>query len=461
MRIFSSKRRTGFIGLVLATGIALAAVVSAAVTWGPSRPTFTWHQPATGIHFNSITDNPLWGDERYVVKARDINAGTNTYSTSVQVQDNQEFLVTTYFHNNAASDLNLVATNTRVKVQLPTTTATTGELKSFISADNATPTEVWSTMDFKGSQPFSLEYEPGSAKLITNNVNTSLSDAVVNGGVLVGTNGPDGKVPGCAEFSGYVTIRVRIHIQKPKPVFACTNLDVNKISRTRFDFTAHGSATNATIQSYTFTAKDSNGSVVDTKTVNTSATSANYTFERDVPGNYTVNAVVNTDQGSDGGNCVKQITVENKPTTPVFECTNLTLTKGDNRSVSAKVTYNADGGATFKSASFDFGDGSSVVNTGQTTATHTYAKDGTYTVNTTLTFSVTQGNVTSDKTAKCSASVTFTTPPIPTPTPTPPSTPQVGKEIPNTGPGSVAGIFAGVSALAGAGHFVVTRRVRG
>jgi uncharacterized repeat protein (TIGR01451 family) len=45
--------------------------------------------------------------------------------------------------------------------------------------------------------------------------------------------------------------------------------------------------------------------------------------------------------------------------------------------------------------------------------------------------------------------------PKPTPTPAP-----VGKELPNTGPGEVAGLFAGASALGAAGHFIVSRRRR-
>jgi len=49
------------------------------------------------------------------------------------------------------------------------------------------------------------------------------------------------------------------------------------------------------------------------------------------------------------------------------------------------------------------------------------------------------------------------TPPTPTPTPIP-TTPVVGKSLPDTGPGSIAAIFAGVSALAGAGHYIVARR---
>lgn len=219
MSIFS-KRLAGFAGLGIVTSIAVAAVAYAAVSFGPSRPSFTWADPATYITFNSITDNPVWGDERYLVKARDVNASTNTYSTHQSVTAGQELLVAVYFHNNAAANLNLVAHNTKVKVNLPSGTAASQELKAFISADNATPQTVFSTMDFTSASPFHLQYIPGSAQLKTNSVTARLSDHVVHEGVLVGTNGPNGDVPGCGQFSGYVTFRVKVHKvthHKPTP----------------------------------------------------------------------------------------------------------------------------------------------------------------------------------------------------------------------------------------------------
>lgn len=315
-----SKRLAGFVGLGIVTTIAVAAVAYAAVSFGPSRPTFTWAKPATYITFNSITDNPVWGDERFLVKARDVNAGSNTYSTKMSVSDNQELLVAVYFHNNAAANLNLVAKNTKVKVDLPSGTAASQELKAFISADNATPQTVFSTMDLTSANPFNLEFIAGSAQLKTNFVTTTLSDSIVKDGVLVGTKGPDGNVPGCGEFSGYATFRVRVKTEKqqPQPKFACEALDVTKVSRTRFDFTAKASVTNATVQSYVFTAKDASGNVVDTQTVTTSALSANYIFNQEKAGTYTISVVVKTDKGdAHVGTCVKQVTVEEAPTTPV------------------------------------------------------------------------------------------------------------------------------------------------
>ncbi|MDO8591760.1 MAG: PKD domain-containing protein [bacterium] len=356
MRTFSIRKRLGLATALALVSLGIAGIVYAAVTFGPSRPTFTWANPANHITFNSITDNPLWGDERQLLKVRDVNADTSTYATGAQVSDNQELVLAVYFHNNAASGLNLTATNTQVKFELPGNTGTTLSPKAYISADNASPNQVWSTADLTSSQPFSVTYEPGTAKLYTNYVNgAQVSDSVVTTGTLIGTNGTDGRVPGCSQFSGYVTIRARVHTQP----------------------------------------------------------------------------VVN----------------------PAYSCNLLSLTASAGRKVDANVTYTATGGAVFQSVAFDWGDGTAATTTSQTAASHTYSRDGTYTVKSILTFTV-GGSDKNIVTAVCTKTVTVTTPtPLPGPQPG-----GGGKSLPNTGPGDIAGLFVGTSALGGVGHYLVSRR---
>jgi len=211
MRTFSIRKRLGLTTALALVSLGIVGIVYAAVTFGPDRPTFTWANPASYITFNSITDNPVWGDERQLLKVRDVNANTSAYATQAQVSDNQEIVMAVYFHNNAETFLNLTATNTTVKFDLPSNSATTLSPKAYITADNATPRQVWSTADLSGSRPFSLTYEPGTAKLYTNYVNgVAVSDNVVSSGALIGTNGTNGNVLGCGQFSGYITVRVRV-----------------------------------------------------------------------------------------------------------------------------------------------------------------------------------------------------------------------------------------------------------
>ncbi|HVS79062.1 MAG TPA: PKD domain-containing protein [Candidatus Saccharimonadales bacterium] len=307
-----TMKRIGVAGAVLATGIAGAAAVLAATNWGPSRPTFTWASPATYVTFNSITDNPSYGDERQLLEARDLNSPTTDYAKTTTVTDGEDVVLEVYFHNDAASNLALVANNTKVKFDLPTTSATTLSPTAYISADNANPGQVWASADLTSSQPFTISYEPGSAKLYTNYVNgIQISDAVANGGTLIGSNGPDGKVPGCAQNSGYVTIRVKVHMTpQQQPVYSCDALHVTSEGNRAYNYSVDATAKNgATITGYSFDFGD--GNVVDSAN-----NTASHTYVKD--GTYTATATVKFNVGDSQKtvNCSQTITVSTPPVTP-------------------------------------------------------------------------------------------------------------------------------------------------
>ncbi len=140
-----------------------------------------------------------------------------------------------------------------------------------------------------------------------------------------------------------------------------------------------------------------------------------------------------------------------QPKTPVYSCKLLTVTLGVDRAVNAKVDVVAENGATQESVSYDFGDGTAAVVTAGGPADHKYAKDGTYKVVATVSFNVGNNMKTEVKTSNCSVDVTIKLP----------ETPKVLSEtkvLPNTGVGSVAGLFAGATGLGTVGHFLVARR---
>lgn len=561
--------------LALAVASALAIVAVPVAVWAgfspANRATFQCITPtncpgANYVTFNSFTNAPNYGDERAFLDAKDAaNTASGGYQDKMTVQDGQKVVMRIYVHNNAnpaaIGESAATAKNTKVQVLLPTSVKTANQASASISADNANPGTVSDTVDFVGANPFSLAFDRNSMVQVTyrpngtgDYVTRSLPGAVFANDQTL--NAAIGDWKGCFNYSALITVTVVVKMEHPKPPvvkFACTGLDAVQVSRSRYDFTASATAENATIQSYVFTAKNSSGNVVDTKTVTTSATSAKYAFDQSTPGTYTVNAVVNTDKGSTHpGDCVKSVkveketpqvkfactgldavqkgrtqfdftahamvqnatvksydftaknasgnvvdtqkvttnatsanyvfdqsnpgdytvyvvvntdkgstnphdcqktvTVKEKPVTPVFACKSLTVTPGANRSITATVDYLADGGAKLTSITYDFGDGSTPLLSGNTTVHYTYAKDGNYVVSATLAFNVNDVI----KTVRCTASVSITTPPV-TPPVTPPTPPA---PLPNTGPGAVAGLFTGVSALGAAVHYA-SRRFRG
>lgn len=318
MRIFSSKPKVALATLVAVFGVALVPVVHAAVQFGPDRPTYTWNSPSDHITFNSITNNPdpSIGDERTFVSARDAaSSDMLTYSKNLTVHDNEEVLVRVFYHNDAGENLNLVATNTKVKVALPSGSSTAPQIAAYISADNATPSMVWSTMDISaGGQPFTMEYISGTAQLWNQAQNgTALSDSVVSSGAQIGFNQIDGKIPGCSKFSGYVTIKVRVHVASTvQPVYSCDALHVTSLGNRSFKYKVDATAKNgATITGYTFDFGDGNS-------VNTTSNSTSHTYGKD--GTYTTTATVKFNVGGSekSAACSQTIKISTKkPVTPV------------------------------------------------------------------------------------------------------------------------------------------------
>ena len=193
--------------------IAAAIIVPAAVmAWGPSRATFTVENPAQYVTFNSITNNPNYGDERNFVTIKDNTySGPGNWVDEITVQNNKEYTVRMYVHNNAAENLNLVAQNVTAKFNVPTYSAKNIQIDGFLSSTNANPGTVFDQANFKSDTNFNLSYVAGSAKYINNvfPTGTALPNTVVSTGAALGYNQMDGKIPGCFQYSGLVVFTVK------------------------------------------------------------------------------------------------------------------------------------------------------------------------------------------------------------------------------------------------------------
>ncbi|HEX6258795.1 MAG TPA: hypothetical protein VFZ48_04920 [Candidatus Saccharimonadales bacterium] len=200
--------------------IALAAIVPAAIfAWGPTdRDTYTIENPAPHITFNSITNNPSYGDERNFVTIKDASiTSAGGWQDELNVEPGKEYLVRMYVHNNAAANLNLVAQNTRVMANVPNNTAKQIQIDGFVTADNAKPGKIWDQAILKSTQDFNVAYVGGSAMFYNNKfgaTGTKLADTIVTStGAQVGYDKLDGKIPGCFEYAGFVTFKIKIQSQ--------------------------------------------------------------------------------------------------------------------------------------------------------------------------------------------------------------------------------------------------------
>lgn len=196
---------------ILATTLAIVGLLPiVSNAWGPGRTTFTIEKPADYVVFNSITNNPAHGDERNFVQIKEAGASNSTYADKLNIVAGKTYTVYVYYHNNAAANLNLVATNTRMNTQLPSTVKANTEtsISAKIMADNANPKTVWDEAKVTASENVALKYVSNSATIYSKgavNGQKLNSNEFLTSGALIGYNALDGRIQGCHQFAGYVT----------------------------------------------------------------------------------------------------------------------------------------------------------------------------------------------------------------------------------------------------------------
>ena len=190
-------------------------------TWGPERPTYTWQKPADHATMNSITDDPVMGDERNFVRIR--KAGSNDkFDDNVIAEPGAEYEIQVFFHNNAAANLNdatgrTFAQGIRVRMDQIIGNLKQGEtalIKGTITANNTSPKEVWDTAYIKANKAVALRYIRGSARIHNGG---KLNGQLIDDDALFGKYGGTsvgyhqwGLLPGCNEYSGNITFKIKV-----------------------------------------------------------------------------------------------------------------------------------------------------------------------------------------------------------------------------------------------------------
>jgi len=439
-----------------------------------------------------------------------VTAGDQDYSQAVNAQTSQIVKVQVYYHNTESAGSNKNAQQLRVKLDVPTTAGKAQTIKANVKANNSNVVEQQVAVNLD-SDSATLQYVPGTATWKHNNatsdapnfVEEKISDDIVNGaqGIVL----EDAK----SDYAATVTVLARVMapgVKVTKEVEVKGEQDKWSTTNTAkpgdtlkylIGYQNTGNITQTKVMAsdvmpahVTFVP----GSAVLTSTNNpnglklsddiakaggvsigdfAAGANAYVVFEATVdsadkltcgsndirntatvqPANmsaYTANAVTTVKR-----DCASNPTPTpptGKPT-PVFSCDTLTVDKTTDgtRKITARVSYTAKNGASFKTVSLDFGDKTEPLTTNKTSVDHTYTADGTYTVTATLLLSV-NGKDQTNTSAACAKQVSFAAPTTPT-SPT-------GSGLPNTGPGDVVAIFAGAVIVGGLFHrYFLSRRL--
>lgn len=205
---------------------AVVAIAATVVVAGPSVANAYDQAEYTANgkpQFNTYTSVQNFGNEKDFFRAGPVGGRGSQFSNKFDVCDGEAQL-NVYIHNGAPEGHNGdnydgtgVAKDTKLNVQIPQGYGKNFNNTAVISASNAATVSDGATISCDGHE-VKLEYIKGSAKITTGKrTNAPLSDAVVNGGTLVGYEANDGVVPGCWDYRLYVTLKVKV-TKKPVEV---------------------------------------------------------------------------------------------------------------------------------------------------------------------------------------------------------------------------------------------------
>jgi hypothetical protein len=148
---------------------------------------------------------------RPLAKAND--GSGEQWSNSIAVEDSKRYAIRMYIHNNAASNLNLVAENVSAQLLVPNAAGYSLDVEGILSSSNSLPGLVFDSATFQSKEMFWLEYIGGSALYVTNAAlgGMLVPDSLAEGGAALGYESLDGLVPGCTKYSGWLTLMLKAH----------------------------------------------------------------------------------------------------------------------------------------------------------------------------------------------------------------------------------------------------------
>ena len=228
--------------------IAIIAILSygrfslTAWAWGDNsggRPSYTTEEIDNGalgstdpnsdnypgtILFNSISNGEFGSEKNFVGALECIQREDGVWVSTtkeriwsadeIEVENGHTYFIRLYVRNDNPNGKDAVAENTKISFILPADSAKEIEVNGIINSSNATPSRYWDHVTFKSSNLFHLEYIENTALLENNGIGKGglvLSDDLIqaDGGILIGYDKLDGRIPGGLQYDNYVTIVVK------------------------------------------------------------------------------------------------------------------------------------------------------------------------------------------------------------------------------------------------------------
>ena len=166
------------------------------------------------IVFNSIVNNPNFGDERDFVGAR-LAERRDLWSSNINVANGQSYRIRIFVHNDNPNGEDTIAEGVRVSFSIPEESDTEAIVTGTILADNGAYSRYDDVAVFSSDARFHLEYVENSALWENNGIGSGGGIELDKGileesGTYVGFSALDGKIPGGYRYDGYATIEVKV-----------------------------------------------------------------------------------------------------------------------------------------------------------------------------------------------------------------------------------------------------------
>lgn len=172
---------------------------------------------------NPTFNNKSGGGEEDFLTGRNITRPDHSFIDPVSANASDEVDVRIYYHN---AVIDTTATNTKVKLSIPTDLANQHVINGSIGADNA-PTVTGSIVDgqevgphgltINSDGPTNLEFVPGSVRWFPNGIdysNNANAVALPNGqngdGIVTASGINIGNINGCWQFLGNILVKVKV-----------------------------------------------------------------------------------------------------------------------------------------------------------------------------------------------------------------------------------------------------------
>lgn len=186
--------------------------------WGPERKTFLHESPAPYPALNSVTNNPVHGDERNFVQCKEKDKGNEFYADSLVAHDDTVYRCYAWFSNAAAPDLDervvdgrilsnpaAYLHNTRFRAVVPREVRYNQSISGILTADNSMT--VWSSCTFTSPHKIQFGYVRGSSEMHaegTPDGGLAMMEKYEEGVMVNGIRSPTGAPLGFDKQDGFV-----------------------------------------------------------------------------------------------------------------------------------------------------------------------------------------------------------------------------------------------------------------